>query len=36
MNEENEVFDVSALPNGIYLLHYYDGIHRQSMKFIKE
>ncbi|HYV91745.1 MAG TPA: T9SS type A sorting domain-containing protein [Chitinophagales bacterium] len=33
---ENEVLGVSTLPNGIYLLHYYDGIHRQSMKLIKE
>jgi len=36
INKEKEVLDVTTIPDGIYLVQYYDGIYRQSMKLIKE
>ena len=31
----NAVIDVSSLPAGIYVLNYFDGTHRQSIKLVK-
>jgi hypothetical protein len=31
----NAVIDVSGLPSGIYVLNYFDGTHRQSIKLVK-
>ena len=35
VTNQKEVFDVSALPAGIYVMNYSDGSHRQSIKLVK-
>ena len=36
VSRENEMLDISSIPSGIYLLHFDDGMNRQSMKWLKE
>jgi hypothetical protein len=35
VRKERDVIDVSALSTGIYILHYADGVHSQSIRFVK-
>jgi hypothetical protein len=35
VKNEKEILDISTLPEGIYILHYSDGIHHQSIRLSK-